>query len=138
MADPKHVARAVDVAYFELGDFRDPKSGTVQDCQHGALTKIAWCFQQRFHFRAAQDQRQLSFSSRKRDALDRDFSAKSVGIEKPERTDDLDVSGLRHSFLFEEEQLIAANVLGFELIGWFGEVPSELGDDTQVNPDGSR
>jgi hypothetical protein len=53
------------------------------------------------------------------DALDRDFSAKSVGIEKPERTDDLDVGGLRHSFLFDEEQLIAANVLGIELIGGF-------------------
>src|ERR1017187_7607422 len=26
--------------------------------------------------------------------------------------------------------------LGIELIGWFGEVPSELGDDTQVNPNG--
>jgi hypothetical protein len=58
-----------------------------------------------------------------------------AGIEKPECADDLDVSGLRHSFLFDEEQLIATNVLGFELIGWFGEVPSELGDDMQVNPD---
>ena len=52
-ADPQHVARAVDVARFELGDFRDSKSGTVQDRQHGALTKIARCFQQRFHFLAA-------------------------------------------------------------------------------------
>ena len=31
-----------------------------------------------------------------------------------------------------------ANVLGIELIGRFGEVPSKLGDDMQVNPDGGR
>jgi hypothetical protein len=59
-----------------------------------------------------------------------------VGVEKPERADGLDVGGLRHSFLFDQEQLIAANMLGIELIGWFGEVPSELGDDMQVNTDG--
>ena len=51
--------------------------------------------------------------------------------------DSVDISGLRHSFLFDEEQLVAANVLVIELIGWLGEVPSELGDHTQVNPDSS-
>jgi len=28
-------------------------------------------------------------------------------------------------------------VLSTKLIGWFTEVPSELGDDAQVNPDGA-
>jgi hypothetical protein len=35
-------------------------------------------------------------------------------------------------FLLDEKQLIAANVLGIELIGWFAEMPSELGHDMQV------
>jgi hypothetical protein len=33
----------------------------------------------------------------------------------------------------DQQQLIAANVLGIQLIGRFGEVPSELGNDMQVN-----
>jgi hypothetical protein len=45
----------------------------------------------------------------------------------------LEVSGLRHSYLFDQQQLIAANRLGIELIGRFGEVPSELGNDLQIN-----
>ena len=68
--------------------------------------------------------------------FDADFPDECVDIEKPQCADSLDVSGLRHSFLFDEEQLVAANVLSIELIGWFGEVLSELGDDMQVNPDG--
>jgi len=38
--------------------------------------------------------------------------------------------------LFDQEQLIAANVLATELIGWFAEVAGKLGDDVQVNPGG--
>jgi hypothetical protein len=34
-------------------------------------------------------------------------------------------------FLREGKQLIATNVLGIELIGWFAEVWSELGDDAR-------
>jgi len=60
-----------------------------------------------------------------------------VGIEKRQCADALEVGGLRHSFPLDEEQLIAANVLSTKLIGWFTEVPSELGDDAQVNPDGA-
>jgi hypothetical protein len=120
-----------------LGDFRGSESGTVQDRQQGALTKIARRFQQLLHFFAAQNQWQLSFPPGKRNAIDADFPAECVGIEKPQCTDSLDVSGLLHSFLFDEEQLVAANVVSIELIGWFGEVPSELGDDMQVNPDSS-
>ena len=32
-ANPQHVATTVDVARFELGDFRNPESGAVQDRQ---------------------------------------------------------------------------------------------------------
>jgi hypothetical protein len=47
----------------------------------------------------------------------------------------LNVSRLRHSFLFDEEQLVTANVLSTKLIRWFTEMPSELGHDMQLNPD---
>jgi hypothetical protein len=100
------------------------------------MTTIARRFQQRFHFLAAQNQWQLSFPPGKRNAIDADFPAECVGIEKPQCADSLDISGLRHSFLFDEEQLVAANVLSTKLIRWFTEMPSELGDDMQVNADG--
>jgi hypothetical protein len=63
------------------------------------------------------------------------YSLGGFGYRNSERADDLDGSGLRHSFLFDEEKLIAANVLSIELIGWFAEMPSERGDYMQVNPE---
>ena len=85
------------------------------------MAKSAWRFQQRFHFFLTQNHRQFSFASRKRNALDSDFPAERVGIEKTQCADDLDVGGQRHLFLFDEEQLVLANVLGTELIGRFAK-----------------
>jgi hypothetical protein len=45
------------------------------------------------------------------------FPVQRMGIEESECAYGLDVSGLRHSSLFDLQQLIAANMLGIELIG---------------------
>jgi hypothetical protein len=85
------------------------------DASSGASTQVA--IRQRLHFLATQDQRQFSFPPRKWNAVDGDFPAEHVGIEKPQCTDSLDQGGVRHSFLLDEEQLMAANVLSAKLIG---------------------
>ena len=66
----------------------------------------------------------------------KNFPLERLGIEKPECAHRLDAGGQRYLLLFDQEQLIAANVLATELIGWFAEVTGKLGDDMQVNPGG--
>src|SRR6266516_1926957 len=83
------------------------------------MTKTRRRLQQRLHFLAAQDQRQLSFAPRKRYTLDGDFPAQRVGIEEPQRTYHLNAGGSRDLLLFDQEQLIAPNMLRTKLIGRF-------------------
>ena len=65
------------------------------------MAKIARRFQQRLDFLPAQDQRQLSFAPWKRDALDRDFAVQRVGVEEPQRADQLHTGGLRHLLVLD-------------------------------------
>src|SRR6266576_6533162 len=99
------------------------------------MPEIPGRFQQGFHFIAAENQRQLSFTPGKRNTIDGDCPVQRVGIKKAERADHLDVGRQRYFFLFDEEQLIPANVLSAELIGWFAEVSGKLGYRAQINTD---
>ena len=60
-----------------------------------------------------------------------------MGIEEAQCADHLDEGGPRHFLLFDQEQLVLANVLGTEPVGRLAEVLGELGHGVQVNPDGS-
>src|SRR6266852_2426967 len=136
LAHPQHVAAGVDVTRLELSRLRGTESAAVQHGQHGAVAKLAGRLQERFDFLPAQDQRQLSFAPWKRNAFDRDLAVQCVGIEKAQRADQLDASGLRCLFVLDQEQLVLANMLGAELVGWLMEVFGELGDRVQVKTDG--
>jgi hypothetical protein len=83
MANLQHVASTVNVAHLELGNFGDPESTPVKGRQQGAMPEIAGRLQQRLHFLAAQDQRQLPFPAGKGNPFDADFPAQRVGIQKP-------------------------------------------------------
>ena len=101
------------------------------------MTTSARRLQQRFDFFATEDQRQFSCTPRERDAFDGDFPAERVGVEKAQSADHLNIGRKRNLFLFHQEQLVLANVFGAELVWRFAEVPGELVDAMQVNPDGS-
>ena len=75
------------------------------------------------------------FAARKWNAFDRDLPVQRVGVEESQCADRLNVGGRRHVLLLHQEELIAANVLGAELIGGLTEVPRKLGNRVQVNPD---
>jgi hypothetical protein len=132
----EYVTRAVDVADFESGGFSDPESGTVEDGQHGAMAEIARRLQQGFDLFPAEDQRQLSFATGKWDAFDGDFLVEGMSVKEAESTHHLDEGGKRHLLLLGQKQLIEANVLGAELIGWLTEVLSERGNGVQVKSNG--
>ena len=100
---PEHVTRGVDVAHFELCCFRDPESRAVEHGQHRAMAETAGRLQQRFDFFPAEDQRQLSFPTGKRDALDGDFLVQRMGIEEPKGAHHLDESGKRHFLLLDQK-----------------------------------
>ena len=100
------------------------------------MAEIAGRSQQGFDIFPVEDQGQLSFAPGKGDAFDGDFLVQRVGVEEAEGTDHLDESGKRHLLLLGEEQLIEANMLSAELIGWFAEVLSERGDGVQVKSNG--
>jgi hypothetical protein len=71
----------------------------------------------------------------KRNAFDLDFAVQRVGIQEPQRTDQLNTSGLRCLFVLDQEQLVMANMLRTELIGWLVEVLGKLGGRVQVKTD---
>jgi hypothetical protein len=75
---------------------------------------------------------ELPFAPRKRNAFDRDLPVQSMGIEEAKSADHHHVGGRRHLLFLGQEQLVAANVLGAELIGWFAEV------DWSKNPNDPR
>jgi len=102
------------------------------------MAQIFRRLQQSFYFFAAQDPRQLSFPAWKRNAFDRDLPVQRVGIQESQCADRLNIGGRRHVLLLHQEQLIAANVLGVELVGWPAEVPGKLGNRVQINPDRRR
>ena len=124
--NPQHVAGAVDVGHFEAGDFTDSESRAIENRQHRAMAQIARRLQQSFDFLAAQNQRQLPFAPRKRNAFDGDLPVQGVGIEEAQCADHQHVGGRRYLLFFDQEQLVAANVLGTELIGWLAEVLGKL------------
>ena len=80
----------VDVAHLDLGNFGDSEATAIQDRQQGAMAKMAGRLQQRLHFLAAQNQRQLLLAPGKPDAFHRDFPAQRVGVEEPQCADHLD------------------------------------------------
>jgi len=100
------------------------------------MAEIAGSLQQGFDFFPAEDQGQLSFATGKGNALDVDFPMEGMGIEEAEGTDHLDERGKRDFLLVHQEQLIEANVVGIELIGWNAEVLSEHGDGVKVKSNG--
>src|ERR1035437_7512638 len=102
------------------------------------MAQIARCLQQSSDFVAAQNQRQLPLAPRTRNAFDSDLPAQGMGIEEAQCADHQHVGGCRHFLFSGQEQLISANVLGTELIGWFPEVSRELSDGVQVEPDRGR
>jgi hypothetical protein len=65
-----------------------------------------------------------------------DFSIERVGVEEAERANYLRAGGPGDLLLFDEEQLILADVLGVQAIGRRVEVLRERGDRVQVKPDG--
>jgi hypothetical protein len=104
-----------------LSGLRNTESTAVQHRQYRAVAKLAGRLQQCFDFFATKDQRQLSFASWKRNAFDLDFAIQRVGIQEPQRTDQLNTGGLRCLLVLDQEQLVLANMLEAELIGWLVE-----------------
>src|SRR5262249_36607295 len=49
--------------------------------------------------------------------------------------DRLDIGRKRHLSFLDQEKLVLTNVFGAELVGRLAEVPGELADAMQVNPD---
>jgi hypothetical protein len=58
-----------------------------------------------------------------------------MGIQEAQRADRLHI-GRRRYFLLRQKQLIAADVLGTESIGWFTKMPGELGYAVQIDSNG--
>src|SRR5258708_614922 len=58
-----------------------------------------------------------------------------MGIEEAQCTDHLDEGRPRYFLLFDQEQLVLADVLGTEPVGRLAEMLGKLGDGMQVNPD---
>src|SRR5271168_2372634 len=135
-ANPEHVASAVDIGDLEARDFAHAETGCIHDREHGAMPEIARRLEQRLHFSAAQNQRQLPFAAWKRNAIDGDLAMERVSVEETKSADHLHESRLRHLLFFDEEDLIPADMLSVELIGRHAEMPSKLGDGVQINPDG--
>src|SRR5215831_8797515 len=100
------------------------------------MTKIARSQEQSFDFIAAEDQRQFSLATWKRDVLNGDFAIEGMGIKEAQSTDRLNESGEGDLLLLNQEELIATNVLGTQLVGRFAEVLREGGDGVQVKASG--
>jgi hypothetical protein len=54
-------------------------------------------------------------------------------VQEAQRADQLNAGGLRRLFVFDQEQLVLANVLGAELIGWFAEMLGKLPEGVTTN-----
>src|SRR5712671_1615548 len=67
-----------------------------------------------------------------------DLPVQSMGVKEAKSADHHHVGGCRHLLFLGQKQLIAANVLSTELIGWFAEVLRKLPDGVQVQPDRGR
>ena len=102
------------------------------------MAQIMWRLQQGFDFIAAQNQRQLLFAPRKRNAFDGDLPVEGMGIEEAQCADHQHIGGRRHLLFFDQEQLKSTNVFGTELIGWFAEVLGKRLDGVQIEPDRGR
>ena len=55
-----------------------------------------------------------------------------MGVQESQRADQLNTGGLRCLLVLDQEQLVLANLLGAELVGWLVEVSSKLGDRVQI------
>src|ERR1700676_4531527 len=71
--NPQHITGAVDVGDFNADYFTNSQPRPIENPQNPAIAQIARCLQQSFDFIAAQNQWQLPFAPRKRNAFDGDL-----------------------------------------------------------------
>src|ERR1035441_8228124 len=104
----------------------------ANSCRTCSVREILGRLQQELYFRRAQNHRQFPLVPRQRDAIDTDGTVQGVGVKKSESANGLYIRRKGDTFLFDQVQLIFADLLRAEQFGRFAKVFGKLGDVANV------
>ena len=114
----------------------DSQSGGVKSGEEGAMFEVSFSLQECSNFRLTEHGRQPLLVSRIGDVFDHPLLTESNVIEEAESTDMLVEHRPGNPPLFDEEELILADMFGAKLIRGFIEMLSEVSDTADVSFDG--
>src|ERR1017187_1184765 len=93
---------AIDVANFQVRNFRHPQTGSIHGGQNRSVAEVLRSLQQRFDLFLAEDHGKLALVTGKRYPFDVDSAVQGSPVEKAQPGDSLDVRGELESFFIEQ------------------------------------